>query len=157
MKTLKESLLDEIDDTIKQGDSFVELNKELKTLAALKPSKWKKTSDGDYIYIWECPNVLNSPEIKPNLPCECDSILFVIYMIKNDGKPVNYTIYIDFTFMNGNKPYEKMFNLYSHYSHDRSKTLLLKTANNFISSMQQKDLIKLSKLRTYPTCNSCPI
>ena len=112
-----------------------------------------------YIYIWKCPNVLNIKEIKENLPCECDSILFVVYLIPSDDKPLNYTMYIDFTFMDGNKPYEKMFNLYSYDSHDRSKTLLLKIANSFISSMQQKDLIsiKLSKLRTFPTSNSCQI
>ena len=52
MKTLKESLLDKIDDTLDQGDSYIELNKELKTLHTLKHTKWSKTSDGDYIYIF---------------------------------------------------------------------------------------------------------
>ena len=157
MKTLIESILDDMEDSIEQGDIRVGIEKELKTLAALKPSKWKKTSDGDYIYIWECPNVLNSPELKQNLPCDCDSILFVIYMLKNDGRPITYTAYIDYTFMKNGKPFDKMFGLYSHYTHDRSKTLILKEANNFVSKMTHKDLVFISKHGKYPTVQSCPI
>jgi hypothetical protein len=157
MKTLYEGILDDMEDTIKQGDIRLGIEKELKTLAGLKPSKWKKTSDGDYIYIWECPNVLNSPDIKPNLPCECDSILFVIYMIKNDGRPITYTAYVDYTFMKNGKPYDKMFGLYSHYTNDRSKTLILRETNNFVSTMKHNNLVFISKHNQYPTCNSCPI
>ena len=70
MKTLIESILADIDDTISSGDNFKEeIDNELDTVQGIKNlSLWEKyVSHNGYkgkliqcTYIWKCPNCLNS-------------------------------------------------------------------------------------------------
>lgn len=70
MKTLIESILADIDDTISSGDNFKEeIDNELETVQGIKNlALWGKYTSHNgykgkiiqYTYIWKCPNCLNS-------------------------------------------------------------------------------------------------
>ena len=74
MKTLIESILADIEDTLSSGDNFKEeIDNELETVQGLKNlALWKKyvSNNGykgkftQYTYLWKCPNCLNSVGIE---------------------------------------------------------------------------------------------
>ena len=70
MKTLKESLLADMEDTLKAGDNFMHKEKELHTIYKFKLSRWENIYNGHnpkrsaekvsiYKYVWNCPSVIS--------------------------------------------------------------------------------------------------
>ena len=105
MKTLYESILNDVEKTIIDGDKYVNREKELKSLRTLKPSNFKKIYVTDkhrlknydinacevYKYVWSCPGIVYNLEQNKH---DNHEIMFIIILVKSKStKEWSYNVY----------------------------------------------------------------
>lgn len=161
MKTLKESLLVDIEDTLKDGDNFMHKEKELHTIYKFKLSRWDNIYNGKnptrsadtvsiYKYVWNCPSVLHmNNKIRDLIDGDGRKIVFILYIeqSKTPAGTVGKVIrpYLDIAILDGDN---KILNVYQHWFDSiytsSSKTNTIKRISvNYMPYFDEDELIEI--------------
>lgn len=161
MKTLIESLLADMEDTLKAGDDFMNKEKELHTIYKFKLSRWENIYNGHnparsadtvsiYKYVWNCPSVLHMNNKIANLiDGDGRKIVFILYIEQYEGpvKTVGKIIrpYLDIAILDGDN---RILNVYQHWFDSiytsSSKTNTIKRISvNYMPYFDEDELIEI--------------
>jgi hypothetical protein len=162
MKTLKESLLADIEDTLKDGDDFMHKEKELHTLYKFKSSHWKNIYNGTkpaisgeqiskvsiYKYVWNCPYVLHmNNTIKDLIDGDGRKIVFILYIEQSKGPFVGKIInpYLDIAVLDEDN---RILNVYqqwlkSGYASPSKTDTIKRVSTNYMTHFDETELIEI--------------
>ena len=158
MKSLKESLLADIEDTFEAGDNFMHKEKELNTIHKFKASRWKNIYNGAnlatsaekvsvYKYVWDCPYILHMNKIKDLIDGDGHKIVFILYMEQSKSPVGKLTMsYLDIAVLDEDN---RILNVYqqplgSMYTSSISKTDIIKRISiNYMAQFDENKLIEV--------------
>ena len=161
MKTLIESLLDDMEDALKAGDNLMHKEKELNTIYKFKLSRWENIYNGNnparsaetvsiYKYVWNCPSVLHmNNKISKLIDGDGRKIIFILYIEQSKGpaRTVGKIIrpYLDIAILDKDN---RILNVYqqwfdSNYT-SSSKTNTIKSISvNYMPYFDEDELIEI--------------
>ena len=159
MKTLKESLLADMEDTLKDGDNFMHKEKELNTIYKFKLSQWKNIYNGNnparstekvsiYKYVWNCPSVLHmNTKIEDLIDGDGRKIVFILYIEQCKTYEGHKVIrpYLDIAILDEDN---RILNVYQQWVDSNyisfSKTDTIKRiSTNYMSYFDEDELIEI--------------
>ena len=155
MRTLKESLLSDLEDTMKDGDDYIKAIAELDVTKKITNKDWESILGDDvFRYTIHCPKWLNIIGLNSNLSTNYTDILIdVTYYEEYVSGTIKYTADIDFgIYDTNNDDFVTVFNLFPnnikyHKSIDDVKKAINKHIKDNINSKNAQKLKNLILLR----------
>jgi hypothetical protein len=159
MKTLIESILDDMEDTLKAGDDFMYKEKELHTIYKFKLSRWKNIYNGNnparsaetvsiYKYVWDCPSVLHmNNKIRGLIDGDGYKIVFILYIEQDKTYEGHKVIrpYLDIAILDEDN---RILNVYQQWvdsnfiSFSKSETIK-RISTNYMPYFDEDELIEI--------------
>ena len=152
MKSLKESLLAGMDNTMQVGDDILKrIDKEFKIIQNLKEHDWKYYDNyvdfEQYVFDWKCPEFCNM--YFPELESDTISISCDVYHIENDKNP--YVFAFDIYFVNEHHEITNSMEFIDHLKFSKGKfksedDLIKHVTNSVRKTFTFKDRDKLVEI-----------